>query len=563
MTIARPTTDAGSPRHGAPPAPGPATSPGAPAPRRSDGFFAWIADRGIVRADGWLSGVCGGIAARLRIDPLIVRGVFVVAALFGLPMFFVYAIAWALLPDPDGRILLRSALHGRFEPALLGVAGTMALGLVPVGGFFFVWLPMLGFSPSSGTWAVLAFLAVVGGIAAIALLLFLIVRATRRTPGPSDPRQASAAPAGPVPPAPGSGPAADEVDAGALAAASTSPLLLADDAAPAASEPDAPPADASSDDLAAWRAQHAAWKEQEQEWRRRQQDADRLAREQARAERREQSAAFSAAAAEHRRVRRLTNPRTSAAYVAVVVGVAIVAGALTALFERLDLAIAVGLFTAAFIVAIGMIAAGIARRRSGFLAFMAGLLLVAGAVATVVPVAQSLNVWGYGLSNHAEQAYPAHAPLRQPWGPLWILVDDTGDDGSWHIVKQDGSTSVSVDAGAEVVLDITTRNAWVGVVVANVDGEQQHWFVGDLDGITTTRLPDGRVRYTGTLGRDDAPITTTQSIVLEQTSGYIDISLWPPDDEAATYHEGGSAGIRPRPVATPSAAVDENEGGVR
>src|SRR5690606_24245804 len=101
-------------------------------PRRTDRFFAWVAGLGVARSDGWIGGVAAGIASRLRIDPLIVRGVLVVTALFGLPMIFLYALAWALLPDPDGRIHLRELVRGRFEPAQLGILAGLLVGMLAV-----------------------------------------------------------------------------------------------------------------------------------------------------------------------------------------------------------------------------------------------------------------------------------------------------------------------------------------------------------------------------------------------------------------------------------------------
>ncbi len=93
----------------------------------------------MVRGDGWIGGVAAGIAARLRIDPLIVRGILVVVGLFGFPVIFLYALAWALLPDLDGRIVLRDALRRRFEPAQVGILGLLILGLIPLGpGVVFV-----------------------------------------------------------------------------------------------------------------------------------------------------------------------------------------------------------------------------------------------------------------------------------------------------------------------------------------------------------------------------------------------------------------------------------------
>ena len=69
------------------PGPPPTAPPGVPT--GSDRFFSWVQGLGIVRGDAWLGGVCGGIAARVRIDPLIVRGIFVVVALLGFPALLV------------------------------------------------------------------------------------------------------------------------------------------------------------------------------------------------------------------------------------------------------------------------------------------------------------------------------------------------------------------------------------------------------------------------------------------------------------------------------------------
>src|SRR4051794_24031446 len=120
------------------------TNPTAPAPsvdmpplppfpraRRSERFFLWIGGLGVARSEGWIGGVAAGIAARLRVDPLIVRGILVVATLFGLPFVFLYAMAWALLPDADGKVYARDLLHGKFEPAQLGILVSAVVGLVP------------------------------------------------------------------------------------------------------------------------------------------------------------------------------------------------------------------------------------------------------------------------------------------------------------------------------------------------------------------------------------------------------------------------------------------------
>ncbi len=50
--------------------------------------------------DRLVSGVCAGLARHLRLDPLVVRGVFVVLALFGVGVLM-YALLWVFLPQGD------------------------------------------------------------------------------------------------------------------------------------------------------------------------------------------------------------------------------------------------------------------------------------------------------------------------------------------------------------------------------------------------------------------------------------------------------------------------------
>ena len=95
--------------------------------------------------DRWLAGVCSGIADRLGIDPLIVRGALIVLLFVGGLGGLVYLIAWALLPDQNGKILAEAALHGDgWGIALLIVIGIALISnisdrwwlwtiLVPVG----------------------------------------------------------------------------------------------------------------------------------------------------------------------------------------------------------------------------------------------------------------------------------------------------------------------------------------------------------------------------------------------------------------------------------------------
>lgn len=103
-------------------------------PHQQTDFFTWVRSQGISRGqDRWVGGVSSGIARRMGIDPLIVRGVFIILALFaGIGVLF-YGLAWAFLPEPDGRIHVQEAGAGRWTSGMTGslvavVAGFSGLG---------------------------------------------------------------------------------------------------------------------------------------------------------------------------------------------------------------------------------------------------------------------------------------------------------------------------------------------------------------------------------------------------------------------------------------------------
>lgn len=136
-----------------PGASGPAGSdPGASsqngAPPLGDGFFAWLRRLGIVRSqDRWFAGAAGGIAARAGVDPLIVRGLFVVLALLGGPGLLLYLAGWLLLPDSSGRIHAEEVVRGRASAGMMIAAAVIAgVVIIPV----FVGL-LLGNAPLLGT----------------------------------------------------------------------------------------------------------------------------------------------------------------------------------------------------------------------------------------------------------------------------------------------------------------------------------------------------------------------------------------------------------------------------
>jgi len=110
------------------------------APTPSTDFFGWIRSNGIYRGnDRWIGGVCSGIAHRLNVDPIIIRGVFIVLTLLAGIGVFLYGLAWAFLPEPDGRIHVQEAGAGRWSSGMTGSLIATVLGLTGLGGGFWGW----------------------------------------------------------------------------------------------------------------------------------------------------------------------------------------------------------------------------------------------------------------------------------------------------------------------------------------------------------------------------------------------------------------------------------------
>ncbi|MWC00133.1 PspC domain-containing protein [Agromyces seonyuensis] len=485
-----------------PPGDGTAGAPGTP--RRGDGgarFFDWMRANTFPRRNGWLGGVCAGLAWRLGIDPIIVRGVAVVLALFGLPMIFLYAAAWALLPDETGRIHVEDVFRGKFEPASVGIVILLVAAMLPIGNWFGsivsrVWAP---WTWNEGWWgwgygfdggAFVFFLLVLAGIGA---LVFWAVRRNRAggaagtTPatGPGEPNGPAAGPA-----ASGAN-AADASTRPFFAAAPVSPQygppVATEQAAPEASSavPEAPvapaaPAGTSDEELAAWRAQQEAWKRDRDEYQRAQADADKAAKAKWAAENKARAASFQAMSEAERAKRRAERPRTSFAFVVAAIGVAIIAGGVTAAllvgdgvgFARLA---GVALLAAGGALGLAMVVAGFARRRSGWLALLAVLALLAG-----FPLAAAPRGDVYLQSYVSIGAGGANASYVQPAGDMDVQFDATPSDPEGtrtEIAKVVGDVRVDVD-----------DDAYVRITTALGDGEL---YVIDSDGAFRTIRGDG------------------------------------------------------------------------
>ncbi|MEV4668396.1 PspC domain-containing protein [Microbacterium sp. LWO12-1.2] len=498
-----------------------ATSPSA------ERFFLWCAGLGIARSDGWLGGIAAGIAARLRIDPLIVRGVLVIAALFGLPVIFLYALAWALLPDADGRIHARDLLNRDFQPVQLGILGMAVVGLIPTA-------PLSGrlFGLGYESWSALSVFGWIAGLILVGGLLFLIVRAASRTPDVS----ASSGQASPGSAAPGA--SATLGDSGtAEGAGATSPLPFvpspaadAADAAgghafPAAGRPAVPVLLAENaqnpEELAAWRTQHAAWREQDQAWRRQQQDAERAARDQMRRERQAAAATFATEASERRRIRRASNPRASFAFVASAMGLALAVGAAVGLTGG-PTAGALGLLSAALVLAVGMIVAGLFCRRSGFLAFLTMLTLAGGVTAGSVATFDDLTL-GWASVSNVESTH-----VRQPFGDLNVTLLPH-DDAPRPIVidKGTGQTWIDVQPGVELELSATFGTGDVSWV--RVDAETG----ATLDHGTWPLVSqnDGTFTASERAAAENTPVVTRQPVTITQTSGNVEVTIYESAEE--------------------------------
>ena len=359
----------------------------------STSFFTWMRGLGIRRQDGWIGGVAGGLATRMGIDPLIVRGILVVLAIFGAPVILLYAAAWLLLPDLGDKIHLEEAIRGRFEAPLAGIAVAIIIAIAPFGQG--VWAPGITMW-SDGFWSG----AVPRGIWTLVLLgalvwfLIWISQRNRATPGiPTAPTTASAAP-----------------DSAAFVAPSP--------------EPPAPPTGSQPEDVAAWRASQAEWKAQHDTWRNQQASAaHEAARAKARAAAEERNRAY-------REERERSEPNHLVSF--VVVGLAIIAGAVTVLAlgggETFDGGmIRAGLAAALGVLALGVLVNGAIGKRSG------------GPGGFAVPVVVAI-VLSFGI----------------PTLPLGAQV---AAGGAVHYSPSDGSEKRTVDSyfvgGGSTTIDLT------------------------------------------------------------------------------------------------------------
>jgi phage shock protein PspC (stress-responsive transcriptional regulator) len=490
--------------HSTPPA-GPPQGP----PTQQDGatrFFDWWRSMGLRRSsESWLGGVAGGVAERLGIDPVIVRGVAIVIAILGGPILFLYAAAWALVPDQQGRIHLERAIRGVFDPAMVAIGVMAVLTVVPfMRGLWWDGVP--------GAWNLPGWLesTMTAGwvIALIAATVWLIIMFARRgqtqaappstprhdpwtsaaaTPGPQSPPAAAsraqdtgAAPAQSAwmsaPTTPVGAPASDDASTRAGTDLPTTPLPT-------------PPLQA-SEPAAAWAGAPTAqrgWTSQE--------FRDEMDRQRA-----EQRAQRESAASE----RRATKP--GAAFVAIALGLALLAGAGAAVFAASTGAVSatvivVGTATALGTLAIATIVAGISGRESGWLGFFTFVAVIGLLVAGVFPAGSTFSVVGRTTWNVSS------APSGEQQGYVMIAGQPTLDlrDLDEAGASRGGTIDVWLVAGELDVLlpEDTPVVVEVAAIVGGIDEDSGDRDRGDRRG--GGPFYHDEARY----GRTASPDTTT------------------------------------------------------
>lgn len=443
------------------------TPPAPAAPPPSNPFFTWMRGLGITREPGWLGGVAAGVGVRLGIDPILVRGIFVVVALIGAPALLLYAAAWLLLPDLEGRIHLERLARGQFDGAIIGIGVVAVLAFLPVTQGLWFWGPWNwdvwggGRFLGGALWNLLWTLAIIGSI--VWLIVWLATRnGTTRTPHDSVLYTA--------PPADST---AGPTDAGTTRPGSaTSAAFVADTAAPV--PPSAtPPTDA--DALDEWKRQQEEWKREHAAWKAQQAE---VARERAAHERRvraEQAAAQRTELAEQYR-----RTRSHPLFSLVAIGVALVAGAVSALVvvgagDWSTAATQVGLAVALGVLGLAVIINGLMGKRQGGAGGMAWLVAFALLVTSIGGIGGVGSVGIRGEQNlapsYADSSTFAHNQIS---GIVNLDLTDYFDGSPATAQGRDGRVTLRLVSGdANIIVPADARTiVHASVVSGTIQNEE-------------------------------------------------------------------------------------------
>jgi hypothetical protein len=453
-------------------------------------------------------------------------------------------VAWFLLPDESGTIHAQQLGHGHVTRALPGIVAVFLLSFLPLTqGFWYagaLYWGDLGWGGAAGRiiWTAVLLAAV------IVLVVWLARRSSTEiptTPATTDDRPET------VPTFP-----ADAADAASAPAAAS---LAAAAAAPATElgEPPAPPADASAEELANWKVSQAEWQKQRAAWAAEQRRSERDRRQ---AEAHAQATEAARLARERARIRRLTRPRASAGVVFLVLGVALVSGAIAAFAAAQSPATRgaewmIGAAVLVLALGLGTVAVALGRRRSGALAFFSILAVLALVAAVVVPTDRTTILpganWGIDTSRDGRYAQLA--------GSTSLYVSDRdGEPVVIDLWQLAGSVQLDLQEGATVRLEMTTdaRDQWVSV--------QEN--IGSGSEITQRsseyRLHDGRLRLTAGAGDPDVVLrlwagTGTRVFIYRWSETGSPLELDPSPDYTWDMNGDGQV-IEPTPVPTSTPA---------
>lgn len=525
-----------------PPPPHPA--PAQPANR----FFGWMRAINVPRRTGWLGGVCAGVAERLGIDPIIVRGIAVVIAVLGGPAFLLYAAAWLLLPDTDDRIHLERLIKGDVDRADVGIGALVVLSLLPFAqGFWFFgstyWSePSWSGAVGRALWTVLLLSA------AVVAIVWVARRASRSetpivVPATPDDRPETV----PEPPTAAGAAASNSAASDAIDADTAEVDAAAPRTAPV--PPPTPASDAPPEDLAAWREQQSRWKTEHAAWKQQQAASARELRDQRAADAHARAVANGAAADERRRLRRLANPRITGSHVVITLGAALIIGGVAALLSQSGgswsgYGVTVGLAAATITVGLSSIVAGIARRRSGFLGFVALVMVASTVLVSFVPPDRTL----VGIT--AGTAIEDGGRYAQTVGSFNVYSSNNSvhaASGTLDLWQGAGSVYVSVPQGMTVRIEANLReaNLWQNRF-KKVNNEWQQETVETR----YTRTADGRLSTVFTVGSG----TPTKTVHIWQGSGSIEVSQQPPA-EPLNPSESSTSPAPATPAPDPAATV--------
>ncbi len=209
---------------------------------------------------------------------------------------------------------------------------------------------------------------------------------------------------------------------------------------------------------------------------------------------------------ERRRLRRLANPRITGSHVVITLGAALLVGGIAAILSQSGdgwqgYGVTVGLAAATITVALSAILAGLFRRRSGFLGFVA-LLLVASTVAvSFIPPDRTLVGAGYGTVIENGGRY---AQIAGSFSVNSFNASAHGRTGTLDLWQGAGDVYIQVPTGltVRVVADLGSaalEQSRFEKARKTTTNEEDSWnYV--TEPTSHTRTADGRYGYDITVG---------------------------------------------------------------